>query len=194
MKTLLPAVLTVLSFVLGGAVMFGLVQARVVASPVDPTGLPEHSHGEAADGDIGVSLGEYLKLPKMPKILPRQTSRIIYLNREGVRLRPGTDNAAHNESSIVRGSGLEVADVPAFSGSQRSWRRIVKCLESKFKPFGVVVTDQRPVHSDNYIMATFGGTARLLGRTRKSSSHTGGLAPFNSRSIPGAVVFIFSST
>jgi len=195
LRRLLPTLLVLIAFISGGVLTWSLVSVGVVASPAPSSAQQQgqdHSHGDSGAGPE--EFGQYLRLPKLPRILPRHTSRTSNLNREGVNLLPGVDDAAHNRSSIVRGAGLSHAEVPAFTGSQRTWSRIVTCLKGKFKPFGVVVTDRRPIDKDNYIMAAFGGTARVLGRSRKSAKHTGGLAPFNSESIPGAVVFIFSST
>lgn len=203
---------------IGGAGMWLLIGAGVVPTPhldrstgalhthggedllsMDEGGAvhdhSSHSHGGASASGVGGpggrSLGDYLRLPAL---LSQEPSRIIYLNREGAHLVPGDEFAARNSSTIVRRAGVGIAEVPAFSGSQRTWRRIVSCVQRKFAPFDVVVTDRRPVRTDNFVMAVFGGTARLLGRSRKAAKGTGGLAPFNGESIPHATAFVFTST
>ncbi len=199
MKHFLPAALVLLSFLAGAAVLWSLASVGVVVladldapDPNEADDEAEHQHAEQQEEDD--DHGEYLRLPKLPALLARKTSKIVYLNREGTRLTPGVDDASRNVSSIVKNAGLSQVNVPPFTGSLKTWQRVVKCLQSKFKPFDVVVTDQRPVHTRDYIMATFGGTAQVVGRSRQSARGTGGLAPFNSRSIPRAVVFIFTST
>lgn len=121
-------------------------------------------------------------------------SRIIYLNREGARLTAGADDASLNISSVVANSPVDQAFVAPFAGSQARWNAIAKCIRSKFEPFNVTVVEQRPVGED-YIMAVVGGTAQQLGfraQDGHAHSHSTGLAPFNGKNIPKAVVFIFA--
>ena len=124
----------------------------------------------------------------------RGPSRVVYLNREGVLLRSGADDAALNISSVVANSPLDEAFVSPFAGSLTRWSAIAKCIRGKFEPFDIQVVEQRPIGQD-YIMAVLGGTPEQLGFREKDGhvhSHSTGLAPFNGKNIPKAVVFIFT--
>jgi hypothetical protein len=125
------------------------------------------------------------------EIGPPRVAKIIYLNREGAKLRGGRDHAPSNTSSIVASVGLGEVLVPAFSGSNSRWNEIVACVRAKFAPYDVEITDRRPVDGDRYIMAVLGGEARILGKTNKHV-HALGLSPFNGEPIEDAVVMVFS--
>ncbi|MFT7626130.1 MAG: hypothetical protein ACI9WU_005323 [Myxococcota bacterium] len=86
--------------------------------------------------------------------------RTVYLNREGVRLCPGADQAAANESSIVRYIKATQVDIPAYSGSHRGWTKFAACVAKAFAPFDVTVTDRRPPDSDHLMVAVGGGGSR----------------------------------
>jgi hypothetical protein len=117
-------------------------------------------------------------------------SRIIYLHRAPIELTGGPDDASRNISSVLAASGVTAAKMPGYTGSAKDWSWIVTCVGKKFEAFDVAVTDQRP-QSDDYIMVVVGGEGHDIGGT-KSHRHAGGLAPFNGKVIPKAVVFAFS--
>lgn len=125
------------------------------------------------------------------QVTPAGPSKVIYLNREGVTLTSGRDDASENRSSLVDAG--ETASIPAFSGSDRSWRRLKKCVEKKFVDFDVQVVDRRPVSGD-YVMVAVGGRPKDLGLEDGAFENAAGLAPFNGRPIPGAVVLVFART
>jgi hypothetical protein len=122
-------------------------------------------------------------------------SRIIYLNREGASLWPGTDDSARNRSSIVLNHRVEVAHIPAYRGSAKQWGALVKCLRDHFAAFDVDLVDQRPIEG-SYVMAVIGGTPKDLGDAREG--HHGhehqhrvtGLAPFDGRPVRDAIVLV----
>ena len=115
--------------------------------------------------------------------------RVIYLNRETLTVRGGFDDAADNRTQLIE-SGKE-STISGFSGNSRKWRQIVSCVRSKFEPFNVEITDERPT-SGNYIMVHVGGTpSDLYGHKRPGM---GGVAPFNGDVISGVIVFAFSKT
>lgn len=124
---------------------------------------------------------------------PPKPNKVVYLNREGVLLRSGADDATLNMSSIVANSGRASAFIPPFSGSPRRWNQITACIREKFKPFDVKIVEQRPLDGD-FVMAVLGGTPKDLGLTKKSDQHfhATGLAPFNGEVVPNAVVLVFT--
>lgn len=115
-------------------------------------------------------------------------AKIIFLNRHGGELIGGTDAAADGVSSVVLSGKKDKVLVPKWNGGKRRWARVVACVRDQFKPFDVVVTDERPSGRD-FLMAMVGGRAKDIGIHTK---HVGGLAPFAGRVIPRAIVFAFS--
>jgi hypothetical protein len=153
----------------------------------------------AAVATEDMAVGDMVPLPDNAAIEPKAV-RTVYLNREGARLRPSPrDDARRNLSSIVHASGLEQVDIPAFAAAPARWDTIVRCIQSKFQPFDVQIVDRRPV-DDEYIMAVMGGRPDLIaaktththgGKVHEHANATG-LAPYNGRAIPNAVVLIFT--
>lgn len=115
-------------------------------------------------------------------------SKVIYLHRAPLTLVAGNDDAPNNISSVIRFNGLDTATVPGFKGGDKRWKQIVACVTGRFKKYDVVVTDQRP-KAGGYILVAVGGRPADVA---SKGHHTAGLAPFNSQSIPNAVVFAFS--
>jgi hypothetical protein len=137
----------------------------------------------------------YLPMP-VPPILDRalKPSRVIYLNREGARLVPGSDEASRNQSGIVALANVSSFDVPAYRGTPRQWDTLVSCIRGHFAPYDVDVVDQRPV-APGYMMAMFGGEPGVLASTVGAHSHgVTGLAPFSGQPVENAVVLIFTRT
>jgi hypothetical protein len=114
-----------------------------------------------------------------------QPSRTIYLERAEISVLGGADDAAAHESSLVAAG--RVVRVPRYEASNKSWRRLVACVESKFKDFDVRVTDKLPVNED-YVLVKVGGAPSDIGiKDRK----IGGIAPYNGRALPNSLVFVF---
>lgn len=135
--------------------------------------------------------------------------RTIYLNREGARLTGGTDDSARNVSVIVQNAGRSEVAIPPFAGTPQRWRQIVSCVRELFDAYDVAVVDQRPVDGVPFVMAVIGGTGALLeggapapteGAAHDDHEHgidfarVSGLAPYNEKLVPDAVVLVFSAT
>ena len=115
--------------------------------------------------------------------------RVIFLNREDLAVKGGFDEAHANHTQLLERGVTRT--VPGFSGSDRQWRRVVRCVQSKFAAFDVTITDRRP-SGDDYVMVHVGGTpSDLYGRKRRGM---GGVAPFNGDVIADSIVFAFSDT
>lgn len=117
-----------------------------------------------------------------------QPSRTIYLHRHSIILTAGEDDAPNHRSSVVASTGHEQIRLPGFSGSNKRWNSIVRCVEKVFAPFDVLVTDRHPPEP-NYTMVVVGGRSNVLGGAHR---HVGGLAPFNGGVISKPVVFAFA--
>jgi hypothetical protein len=123
--------------------------------------------------------------------LDNSPSKIIYLERRGIELKPGEDDAANGYSSVLKSASDKPARTKGWSGGDAKWKKLVSCVQTMFSPFDVVVTDERPSES-NFLMVVVGGKPADIGM--KNSHHVSGLAPFNGSPIPRAVVFGFSAT
>ncbi len=194
---LLPTLLLLLGVAVGGGlVLFAAQQGTLATLGVEmgEASDPSDDDEPSGEGDTSLSLGRTVQLVTGAASRLRGASRTIYLNREGVVLSGGFDDAAENRSSVALSAGYERLVLPGYNGTDRGWKSLVKCIEQRFAPFDVRVTDQRPVDTDDYVMAVFGGTARELGYSKKDAATVGGLAPFNGKAIGRAVVFIFTGT
>jgi len=161
-----------------------------LAAPVRSAAAPArcvetHVHVAPSTG------GSWVQLPQLSRVMNfTESSRIVYLNREGATLRAGVDDAAENRSSVVRAAGLVLAELPEFAGSSAEWHALKACIRGRFAAYNLRITDRRPLPTESYIMAVFGGDARALGRA--GAQEVGGLAPFNGQPSPRRVVFVFT--
>jgi hypothetical protein len=109
----------------------------------------------------------------------------IYLNKNGITLMPGINDAREDRSSLV----TSAVAIPSWAASDPLWSRTVSCLRVMFSRFDVdlVVDDPGDVP---HVEAVFGGTPSLVGM----GPRVAGVAPFSSscRPIPNAIVFAFT--
>jgi len=113
-------------------------------------------------------------------------SKIIYLNHNGVTLRPGEDDARTNRSSIINGQ----VSVPAWNTSAETWTATVDCFKDLWKEFDVTITDQDPGDVP-HMEAVFGGSPQNIGMP----SGVGGVSPFtlDCAVIENSIVFTFTN-
>ena len=113
-------------------------------------------------------------------------SRVIYLNKNGVTLLPGENDARTNRSSIATAQTA----IPAWNTSPTIWAATVSCMRDLFAPFDVTVVEADP-GSVPHIEAVFGGTPQLLGM----EAGVAGVSPFtqNCAIIENSIVFTFTS-
>lgn len=123
--------------------------------------------------------------------LDTRPSKTVYLERNGIDLKPGEDDAPHGYSSVLQSASNRPARTKGWTGGDAKWKKLVSCVQTMFAPFDVVVTDERPRES-SFMMVVVGGKPTDIGM--KNSQHVSGLAPFNGSPIPRAVVFGFSAT
>lgn len=99
----------------------------------------------------------------------RAATRTIFLDRGGVLLTPGRDNARTHVSSLVAAP----TQVPAWNVSDATWTATVSCMQEMWARFDVTVTETDPGDVP-YIDAIFGGEPSDMGRP----STVAGLSPF----------------
>ena len=116
-------------------------------------------------------------------------TRIVYLNRVGVTLKAGMDDAAQDVSSVLTRRQLEQLTIPSADFTDPEWRSVVSCVQQRFARFDVDFVTERPAGVD-YPMVVFGGTGAELG----FGADIGGTAPIDSacKTIDRAVAFVFS--
>ena len=134
----------------------------------------------------GFDLDDLRDLPRTLRGGP--TPVTVYLHRDGGRVLAGDDDPSQARSGVLRRSGVSVADVPAFRGSDAQWRQFVGCVENHFTDFDVTVVDERP-GGDNYVSVMVGGAPDMLGL----APTVGGVAPYTGKVLPSAVVFVFQT-
>lgn len=117
---------------------------------------------------------------------PLAQSRIIYLNRAGVQLTPGSPNdSRQNRSTIVN----KTTAIPAWNVGKEVWEPTVQCMREMFAPFAVQVVTEDPGNVP-HIEAIFGGSATQLGLSKGIV----GISPFTSTcsTIENSIVFTFT--
>jgi uncharacterized protein (TIGR03382 family) len=79
-------------------------------------------------------------------------SRTIYMNRNGVTLRPGDNNSSMNTSSVV----TQPTVITPWDISDEMWADTMACMKNMYARFDVVITDKDPGMTP-HIEAVFGG-------------------------------------
>lgn len=113
-------------------------------------------------------------------------TRVIFLNKDGVILSPGSSNdAVANKSTIA--SKLTV--IPPWIADEKVWSATVSCVRDMFAPFAVKIVTADP-GSTPHLEAVFGGSASQLGLAKGIV----GISPFTSTCgvIERSMVFTFT--
>lgn len=180
-----------------------LVIAALLLGPAIASGEPRRTidaHGSAPFfGFVGKTRGD-------GKILARQVvpakdtvdldlatdepvalaqSRILYLNKTGVVLSPGENDARLNRSSIVTAQTA----IPAWNVSATNWNNVVLCMRELFAAYDVQIVETDP-GSAPHMEAVFGGSPTQLGM----DENVLGVSPFTTDCsvIENSVVFTFT--
>ncbi|HEU4730289.1 MAG TPA: hypothetical protein VFT22_20470 [Kofleriaceae bacterium] len=116
---------------------------------------------------------------------PRALSRVLYLNRDGVILRPGDNDSARQRSSIV----AEPTAIDGWDVDDDTWAATVACVAEIYAPFDVAVTDVDPGDVP-HIEAVFGGSPGDVGLP----DNVAGVSPFTEDCaiIEDSIVFTFT--
>ncbi len=128
------------------------------------------------------------------QVLPAQTSastsrvvqgRVIYLNHEGVELRPGVNDAMAQTSSVV----TEPTAITAWDVDDEMWGDTLACVREIYAPFDIEITDVDP-GATPHLEAVFGGHPSDVGLP----DNVAGVSPFTNDCgiIENSVVFTFT--
>lgn len=112
-------------------------------------------------------------------------SRTIYLNRDGVVLRPGDNDSSQDISSIV----TQPTVIAGWDIDDDTWHDTVACIRDMYVRFDVVVTDRDP-GAVPHIEAVFGGHPADVGLP----DNVAGVSPFTTDCaiIERSIVFTFT--
>ncbi len=115
----------------------------------------------------------------------RAQSRVIYLNHDGVILRPGDNDSSRDRSSIVGQPTL----ISGWDVDDDTWLETALCIADIYAPFDVTVTDEDPGDVP-HIEAVIGGHPSDIGLP----DNVAGVSPFTSDCsiIERSVVFTFT--
>jgi uncharacterized protein (TIGR03382 family) len=155
----------------------------------DPTMRPVVADGSAATyGFVAErSTGPVFARQVLPAAGPASLaqSRVLYLNHNGVILRPGNNDSRTQTSSIVP----QQVQIPAWNVDATTWAATVACFQDMWSRFDVQVVDTDPGNVP-HIEAVFGGTPALVGLP----SNVGGVSPFtlDCGIIENSIVFTFT--
>jgi hypothetical protein len=115
----------------------------------------------------------------------RARSRVIYLNHDGVILRPGDNDSSRQVSSIVAAPTV----IGGWDVDDDTWSATVACVADLYAHFDVTVTDVDPGDVP-HIEAVIGGAPGDVGLP----DNVAGVSPFTSDCsiIEGSIVFTFT--
>ena len=125
-------------------------------------------------------------LPPQPQVTALAQSRVIYLNKNGVTLTPGNNDARTNRSTIASTQ----TTIQPWNVSPATWSATVACMRELFAPFDVDVVEADPGNVP-HIEAVFGGSPGQLGLP----NGVAGVSPFTTDCsiIENSIVFTFTN-
>ena len=112
---------------------------------------------------------------------------IIFMNKGGVTLTPGNNDARTNRSTIVS----QTSTIPAFEGSAAEWSSIMTCVRTIFAPYNVNIVDVDPGNVPHF-ESVMGGRAQQAGMEQGVL----GVSPVTTDCavIPNSIVFTFTAS
>lgn len=151
-------------------------RAEVVAG--DVVVGPEHADGYQLARQV---------LPASGGTAGLAASRIVFLNKGGITLTPGVNDARTNRSTIPK----QQVTIPPWNPPAATWTATVSCLRDIFAPYDITLTETDPGNVP-HIEAVFGGAPGQLGQP----SNLAGVSPFTTDCavIENSIVFTFAST
>lgn len=105
--------------------------------PEGTAGPLEFVASPASSGDRGYVLVRQV-LPAQAQSPDRAQSRVIYLNHDGVILRPGDNDSSRQRSTIV----TQATAIDGWEVDDDTWSQTAACIAALYAPFNVTVTDE----------------------------------------------------
>ena len=166
--------------------------ASVVAHAAHPP-LALKNIGDAGDHEVvatrpnhqGRAFARQVLIPVTSEASPKALSRTIYLNRDGVTLFPGDNDAARGRSTLVS----EPVEITPWEIDDEMWDETVSCVRDLYARFDVTVTDRDPGDIP-HIEAVFGGHPNDVGLP----DYVAGVSPYRTDCgvVENSIVFTFT--
>lgn len=117
----------------------------------------------------------------------RAQSRVVYLNRKGATIRPGTNDARTQASTIV----TQPTTIGPWETTEETWTATVACMRGTWSRFDLSFTEVDPGNTP-HMEAIFGGSPTDIGRPLNIA----GIAPMavDCSIVENAIVFAFMDT
>jgi uncharacterized protein (TIGR03382 family) len=111
--------------------------------------------------------------------------RVIYLNRTGTTLQPGSNDSRAGTSSLVN----QLTTIQAWQADNATWSDTMTCFKELYAPFNVTVIDYDPGPDIEHIEGVFGGDPAMFG----IASNSLGVSPFmpDCSMIESSIAFAF---
>jgi hypothetical protein len=141
-------------------------------------------------GGAPAACGPVIEPPARAMATEAKPKQTIYLNRDGVTLKSGSDDAAHDQSSVLAGYGKTTVTIAKAQLDDATWAEVMTCVKGEFARFNIEVVDQRPA-AQGYRMVVVGGSGSELGFGIDSR----GDAPFDRdgcKPVQNAIAFVFA--
>lgn len=121
----------------------------------------------------------------------RARSRTIFLNRSGVTVAPGNDDAMANQTVIAK----QRAALAPYSGSDTVWTDTVSCMRELFAPFNVAIVTDDPGGVMHMEAVFTNSTVAAMDPNYPNANGVGGLGPLagDCSVVEGGMAFAFTS-
>lgn len=110
---------------------------------------------------------------------PSAPPKVVFLNRGGGVYTPGIDNSPTNKTSLVNGS----TTVTPWAIANAAWQTLLACVNQKFAPFNVTITDVDPGDTEHIEVVFAQASVSAL-------SGASSVAPFTCNVVPNAIAFV----
>lgn len=157
-------------------------------APVEAPSPPDNIDvGPPTINDLVFARQEVPDEPAVPQggALKVAKSRMIYLNRSGITVSPGTNDARTDRTTLAK----QTTSFAPWTAPDDVWNKTVTCVRNMFSRFDVTITEEDPGDAA-HVEAVFGGRPSQLGLP----ANTAGVAPFTTSCaiIENAIVFVFT--
>ena len=116
-------------------------------------------------------------------------AKAIFMDRcaDGCTVSPGSDSATQNRSSLIDST----RSLGAWSYGDAAWDQLVRCVGDMYRPFDIVVTDEKPAAGQPHQRAIVAGTGPELGSEYAESL---GVAPTWCEVHDDVITFTFANS
>ncbi len=160
-----------------------VIATSIVLVPAIAGAESRFEYGKANHDDL-IFARQIIAPSTTPAAAPGKVARLVYLNKNGVTLTPGDNNAASNHSTVP----TKPTTIAPWEPTATTWNATVACIREVFAPFQISFVESDPGDVP-HVEAVFGGSPLQFGM----SGTVAGVAPFtrDCSIIENAIVFTF---